>query len=241
MPRPKVNPQLATESDTMASTETLTLLIETALEKYFARAEATSNEGFARLEQRLDSLQADFSLLKEETKALREANANLMARTACVEQTSKALSKTVTTVETKLAELEDRNRRNNIVVHGLCERKENFNALQYITAQLPLWFPTLKDAPPEIMRAHRIGPPRGNATTKPRVMIFMCLRYTDRAMILKAARDSPLVMEGKEVRFAPDYSLATQVRRKACYPVMEKARQAGFQAFLLYPATIKVS
>uniref|UniRef100_A0AAV2LJ14 Uncharacterized protein n=1 Tax=Knipowitschia caucasica TaxID=637954 RepID=A0AAV2LJ14_KNICA len=32
-----------------------------------------------------------------------------------------------------------------------------------------------------------------------------------------------------------------RARRKSCYPVMEKARQAGYQAFLLYPATIKVS
>uniref|UniRef100_A0AAV2LVZ0 Uncharacterized protein n=1 Tax=Knipowitschia caucasica TaxID=637954 RepID=A0AAV2LVZ0_KNICA len=157
-----------------------------------------------------------------------------------MEQTSTALSKTVTTMETKLAELEDRSRRNNIVVHGLCERKENSNALQYITAQLPLWFPTLKDTPPEIMRVHRIGVSRSKAT-KPRVRIFMCLRYTDRARILKAARDSPLVMEGKDVRFTADYSIVTRARRKSCYPVMEKARLEGYQAFLLYPATIKVS
>lgn len=77
--------------------------------------------------------------------------------------------------------------------------------------------------------------------SKPRVMIFMCLRYTDRARILKAARDSPLVIGGKDIRFTADYSLTTLVRRRSCYPVMEKARQAGFQAFLLYPATIKIS
>lgn len=235
-------PAPATETDNaMASTEMLTSLIETALEKYFSKAEEASKQGFARLEQRLDSLRDDFVALKEETMTLREMNTNLMARTASVEQTATTLAKSMTTVEKKLAELEDRSRRNNIVVHGLCEGKENSNALQYITAQLPLWFSTLKDSPPEIMRAHRIGPPRGNATTKPRVMIFMCLRYTDRARILKAARDSPLMVGGKEVRFTADYSLATRVRRKSCYPAMEKARRVGFQAFLLYPATIKVS
>lgn len=157
------------------------------------------------MEQRFDSLQADFSAIKEETKALREANTNLRARTARVEQTSTALPKTMTTVETKLADLEHRSRQNNIVMHGLSEGKENSNALHYITAQLPLWFPTLKDAPTEIMQAHRIGPPRGNAATKPRVMIFMSLRYTDRA-ILRASRDSPLVIGGKEVRFTADHT-----------------------------------
>lgn len=128
-----------------------------------------------------------------------------------------------------------------MIVHGICELKENSNSFQYITAQLPLWFPTLRDAPPEIMREHRIGPPRGNTTTKPRVMIFTCLRYTDRVRILKAARDSPLVVGGKEVSFSADYSLATRARRKSCYPAMEKAQLVGFQAFLFYPATIKVS
>uniref|UniRef100_A0AAV2IVG2 Uncharacterized protein n=1 Tax=Knipowitschia caucasica TaxID=637954 RepID=A0AAV2IVG2_KNICA len=48
-------------------------------------------------------------------------------------------------------------------------------------------------------------------------------------------------MEGKDVRFTADYSIVTRARRKSCYPVMEKARLEGYQAFLLYPATIKVS
>lgn len=48
-------------------------------------------------------------------------------------------------------------------------------------------------------------------------------------------------MGGKDVRFTADYSVATRVQRKACYPVMEKARKAGFQVFLVYPATVKVS
>uniref|UniRef100_A0A672GF89 L1 transposable element RRM domain-containing protein n=1 Tax=Salarias fasciatus TaxID=181472 RepID=A0A672GF89_SALFA len=237
-----VNQSAAAEIEaTMASTETLTVLIEKTLEKHFAKAEAASKEGFTRLEQRLDALRSDFLSLKEETKALKEAHTNLTERTAGVEQAHTALSKTMTTVETKLAEQEDRSRQNNIIVHGLGEGKQGSNALQYITAQLPLWFPILKEMPPEIMKAHRIGPPRSNATAKPRVMIFMCLRYTDRARILKAARDSPLVVGEKEVRFSADYSVATRIRRKSCYPVMEKARRAGFQAFLLYPATIKVS
>lgn len=105
----------------------------------------------------MDSLHADLSSLKEEMKALREGNTNFLARPARVEQMSQALSKTVTTMETKLAEMEDWNRRNKIVVDGLSEQMENANALQYITAQLSLWSPTLKDTPLEIMRAYCIG------------------------------------------------------------------------------------
>lgn len=76
-------------------------------------------------------------------------------------------------METKLAELEDRSRRNNICVPGLPEGKEGPNVTQFLTNQMPLWFPTLRDAPAEFMRAHRIGPPCGNTTAKPRVLIFV--------------------------------------------------------------------
>lgn len=143
-------------------------------------------------------------------------------------------------METKLSDLEDHSRRNNICVHGLLEGKEGPNDTQFLTNQLPLWFPTLRDSPMEIMRAHRVGRPRGSTSHRPRVLIFVCLRYTDRVRILKAARDSPLKIEGKEIHFTADYSTATRSQRKSCYPAMEEARHAGFHAFLIYPATLKI-
>jgi len=82
--------------NTLASTEMLTSLTESAHEKYFFKAEAASKEGFDRLEQCLDSLRAGFAELKEETKVLREANIKSMACIAFVEQKSTALSVTMT-------------------------------------------------------------------------------------------------------------------------------------------------
>lgn len=73
------------------------------------------------------------------------------------------------------------------------------------------------------------------------MLIFVCLRYTDRARILNSTRHSPLEMESKDVRFTAEYGVETRVRCKSCYLGMERARKAGFQAFLIYPATIKVS
>lgn len=225
---------------TMESAEALTTLIDAALEKHFSRAETTSKERFSRLEQRFDSLQADLALLKDETRALRADYTTLRTRTVKVESTTASLSNAMKGAEAKLADLEDRSRRNNICIHGLPEGREGSNIIQYLTTQLPVWFPTLGDNPPEIMRAHRVGTLRGN-TSKSRVLIFVCLRYTDRIRILKAARDSPLEIAGKEVSFTADYSAVTRSRRKSCYTVMEKARQAGFLAFLIYPATIKLT
>lgn len=225
----------------METPDSLASLIDAALEKHFARAENSNKEHFARMEKRFDSLQSELSSLKVETQALRSDHSALLKRTETLERTAASLSDTTSAIQLKLADLEDRSRRNNICFHGLPEGVEGPNAQQYLMKQLCQWCPSLADPPLEIMRAHRIGPPRGGS--KPRVFIAQCLRYTDRNRILKAMRDLPMgaTGTGKVVRCSPDFSALTRGRRRACYPVMEQARQAGFQAFLLYPASIKLT
>lgn len=46
-------------------------------------------------------------------------------------------------------------------------------------------------------------------------------------------------MANIQLQFAAEYSEATLQCRKLCYKVMYEARTKGFQAFLLYPATIQ--
>ena len=68
-----------------------------------------------------------------------------------------------------------------------------------------------------------------------------CLCYTDRDRILKEARENPIEVAGHTLRFTADYSDHTSKLRRPCYPVMHRARQKGYQAFLLYPAIIKLT
>ena len=143
---------------TMDSTEIIKL-IETAMDKHFSKAEVVIKERLICLEQRFDPLQSDLQSLKEETKALRVDNEALKKPTEQVECTFSSQSKVLMAMETKLAELEDHSRRNNTCVHGLPEGKEGPNITQFLTNQMPLWFPTLRDALAEIMRTHCVGPP----------------------------------------------------------------------------------
>ncbi|KAL7373350.1 hypothetical protein ABVT39_004733 [Epinephelus coioides] len=74
------------------------------------------------------------------------------------------------------------------------------------------------------------------------------VKYEDKLTQLedRAHRDNILLInlkEGIESSSARQYSLAnipkceaTSKKRKPCYPVLNGARKAGFQAFLLYPA-----
>lgn len=144
-------------------------------------------------------------------------------------------------MEAKLADMEDRNRRCNLRCIGLKEGLEGSNAIQYLSRSLPVWFPKLAGFQIEIMRAHRVysGNARSNAATN-RTLIFNVLRYTTRQAILQAARKNPLIIEGRKIRFSPDYSNYTVKRRQAFHQVMNTARNKGLDFFLLYPATLKI-
>lgn len=117
------------------------------------------------------------------------------------------------------------------------EGQEKGNVLAYLSENISKWLPGLAGNPPEFMRAHCIGPPW---TSFSRVMIVKCLRFTDWDCILNKARKAPMQVSGNPIHFEADYSDATAKRRRPCYPVMNRARSVGFQAFLLYPGTIKL-
>lgn len=71
-------------------------------------------------------------------------------------------------------------------------------------------------------------------------MIFNVLRFTTCQAILRAARKTPLTVEGRKVRFLPDYSSYTLKRRLAFSQAMDNARAKGVEFFLLYPAILKI-
>lgn len=142
-------------------------------------------------------------------------------------------------LEEKIADMEDRSRRDNIRVHGVPETAETSHLLNYMSDAFSRWFPDLGFV--EIMRAHRLGAPKRDVNGKsiPRVVIMKLLRFTDRDKIIKVARSAPMEIEGKTLRFAPDYSPFTFRRRLAFSTVMDALQKLNFRTFLLYPAKLK--
>lgn len=144
-------------------------------------------------------------------------------------------------MQLKLADMEDRSRRCNVRIIGLTEGIEGSNAVQFLTNSLPEWFPSLVDCRGEIMRAHRIyGDNNKKNRTGPRTMIFNVLRFTTCQSILRAAKKDPVTIEGRRIRFAPDYSGYTLKRRQAFSHAMDTARAKGVEFSLRYPATLRV-
>ncbi|KAI7813890.1 putative follistatin-related protein 5-like [Triplophysa rosa] len=173
-------------------------------------------------------------------RELRDRYSSLNSRVGKAEKNYDKSAARLTTFEEKMADLEDRSRRDNIRIINLPEGVEGkTNLMAYILGSLPVWLPALAEAKPEIMRAHRIGPP--NNTGRPCTVIAKMLRYTDRDLLLRTSRKSSIKVDGKDIRFAADYSAFTTNRRCSFVEVIKKAQKIGFQTFLMYPAQLKLT
>lgn len=218
-------------------------IAEAVLEKQRAYLETR----FDKLQQMAEDTEAKLGLIQADLFSLNESvgSVNLeleKLRSDVVRNSGKLASQesALEMMQRKIANMEDRSRCCNVRVIGLPERVEGSNTVQFLTSSLPKWFPTLSAMDGEIMRAHRVYSNDRKKSNGPRTLIFNTLRFTTRQLILRASKKSPLVMNGRSVRFSPDYSGYTVKRRQAFAQAMNTARNKGVEFFLLYPATLKV-
>lgn len=191
---------------------------------------------FAKLDHKLEQFKADLVKNSNDIKLLKEENKGMNTTiTRLSENCQSAWSK----LEASIAEQEDRSRRDNIRIINLPENAETSNVRAHLLSVFPKWFPDLPADGVEVMRARRVGPERTSAGF-PRTVICRMLRSTDRDRILKMARDTNIKADGREIRFAADYSNYTAKRRRAFASAMNTARKLGYTPFLIYPARLKL-
>lgn len=163
-------------------------------------------------EAKLGAIQADLFPL---CKNIGSVNVELDKVQSDVESNRGKLASHETMLETmqlKLADMEDRSRRCNVRDIGMPEGIEGSNAVQFLTKSLPKWFPTLSKLEDEVMRAHRVYSDNNRKRSGPRTLIFKTLWYITRQLILRAAKNFPLMMNGRMGHFSPDYSSYTVKR-----------------------------
>ncbi|KAJ8378291.1 hypothetical protein AAFF_G00244260 [Aldrovandia affinis] len=139
-----------------------------------------------------------------------------------------------------MADLEDRTKRNNQRLVGLPEGSEGDDAVSYLQISIPKWFPSLAGREFEVMWAHRVYGGGAEKAVRPRTLILSLLRYSDWQVILRACRAEPLCLTAKDIRFFPISSNYTGQRIRAFSPLVHLAKERGIQAFLFYPATLKI-
>lgn len=235
------NPQAETHVDELLSQRTddasLTNMIANMIKTSLDEQREFIGAQFHNFECRLEKIQMQLTTNTKEITKLKTEQSELSAK---VDTISGTLFDKCKALEEALALQEDRNRRDNLRIINLPESQGQTNMLAFLNETLPVWFPTLAGEKIEIMRAHRIGSERA-PRAPPRTVIVKFLRFTDRDRILKAARETPVMVSGQSLRFAADYSNFTVKRRRAFAGVIIEAKKQGFHTFLLYPAHLKLT
>lgn len=110
-------------------------------------------------------------------------------------------------LQTRLDDLEDRSRRNNVVIHGISDSKETWNdteekALAALHSALGVEIP-----PSDVERAHRIG---ALSASKPRPIIMKFCSFKTRDKVLSARAK----LKESGISVSEDFSPATREARK---------------------------
>ena len=141
----------------------------------------------------------------------------------------------------KIDDLENRSRRNNVVIWGAPEGSEKGarDCVQFVED-------LLADAvgPGAVQRAHRSGRPPSaadNGRGKPRPIHVGFASYREkeaaRRKLIEVFKEKP---EGVKMFVADDYSKRIQQMRRDNLPKLKELRARGIKAFFVYPATIRI-
>ena len=165
----------------------------------------------------------------------------------CLKDEVAKLNKKLVDSESKIDDLENRGRRNNIVMYNIPEGKENNNCIKLVE---DLLVQAGIQGASQIQRAHRTGQlPKvsssGSASNvkRPRPIHVGFSSFREK----EAARKALIAyfkskQDGDPSKYAvsDDYSLRVQKLRKEKIPELKRLRLEGKKAFLAYPAEIRI-
>lgn len=144
-------------------------------------------------------------------------------------------------LQSRLDDMENRSRRQNIRVIGLPEKIEGSHPSVFMENLLLTVFGADNfTKPPEVDRAHRSLRPL-DLTKPPRAMIVRLHHYRTKELVLRLAwqHSGQLSYNGHKLSFYPDLSADLVQRRAAFIPVKKLLRQAGVTYSLVHPATLR--
>ncbi|KAJ1187303.1 hypothetical protein NDU88_004080 [Pleurodeles waltl] len=142
----------------------------------------------------------------------------------------------------KLTDLEDRSRRNNIRFLGFPEGIEGTDILSYLRDTLPKLADTTFDPPLEFQRAHRLGLKRQNGKDRLRPIIACFLRHgQDRQLLLTSRTQGPFRLGSLEICLSADFSKETADRRRAFLSLRPHLRHLEVKFGFFEPASMWIT
>ncbi|KAJ1215294.1 hypothetical protein NDU88_002903 [Pleurodeles waltl] len=145
-------------------------------------------------------------------------------------------------LRSKLTDLEDKSRQNNVRLLGFPEGVEGADIFSYLRDILPKLTDVTFDPPLEFQRAHRLGPRRQDGNSRPCPIIACMLRHTQARQLLQTARTQGLLRSGNlEIRMSADFSKETADRRKAFLSFRTQLRRLEVKFALFEPARMWIT
>jgi len=149
-----------------------------------------------------------------------------------------ALASEVETLNAKLVEYEDRDRRVNLRIYGFPEHSEEKDALSFLRTTLPDILQTDFPGGLDLERAHRsLAPLKPGAPPRPFVVRF--LRFQQKEHIRNVAREiGDVRWKTHRISFYQDFSKATQDRRRSFLECKQLLHAAKIPFGIGYPAVL---
>ena len=158
---------------------------------------ATLNQQVGSLNAEVTNLKKGFNFMSNETSDLRKV----------VENTEKENKENITQLKDKTVDLEDRGRRNNLVVFGIAEPPKNSteNCEEIITGLIKQHGIADFSGDYVFDRVHRLGPRRSNNQGRPRPIICRFNSFKDKEHVLRHS----FKLKGTNYGIAEDFSKVT--------------------------------
>ncbi|CAJ1050792.1 PREDICTED: LINE-1 type transposase domain-containing protein 1 [Xyrichtys novacula] len=215
--------------------------------------EKTVLEEIRNMSATLQMVATDVVSIKETTKELKDAVQSIQVRLGEAEQrisdvedvntrmekSMEKCGKRLETLWTRVEDLENRSRRNNVRVVGLKEGKEETGkVIQYVEKIISQGL-GLSGSEFEIERAHRSLAPIPDPDQPPRTILMRFLRSSARDKVLQVAKERRGIdWEDCKLSFFEDVSRELAEKRKAFTPVKRRLHALNVRHRLVYPATL---
>ncbi|KAJ1142385.1 hypothetical protein NDU88_008711 [Pleurodeles waltl] len=145
-------------------------------------------------------------------------------------------------LRSRLTDLEDRSRRNNIRLLGIPEGTEGMDIPSYLRDMLPKLTDITFDPPLEFQRAYRLRPKRQDGKGRPRPIIACMLRHGQACQLLQTAQtQGPLRLGTLEIQLSADFSRETAERRRAFLSLRPRLRHLDVKFGLFEPARMWIT
>ncbi|XP_074918203.1 uncharacterized protein LOC142046282 [Chelonoidis abingdonii] len=188
--------------------------------------EAVLSEKLDRISQDFMAMCRDVSSMQSRVAQLERDSRGWALELTALQKDNKRLSETVRQLESRCHMLENRARCNSLRLAGLPEGAEGGDPVAFLQRTLPTVLSLPADWPPlEIESARRVhGGVHWDPATRPRVLLFRLLRFSDKLAIMRVVRKrtEPLTCGGARVALFSDVCPKLCRRRGARYAAVRR-------------------